>query len=145
MGRRGSVVRGRRKSSVAGLTSSGRMSFILSADESYGKKALRSCIELTVLREYNNATAMDTFRNWPRANKRPLIMENTVENVVSLIRLLTLSFGHGLLCGRRGSGKRSVARLAGVLANHEVIEIKSSSFLRKDLIFKSPVVNATSL
>ncbi|GMI39306.1 hypothetical protein TrCOL_g8215, partial [Triparma columacea] len=131
MGRRGSVIRGRRKSIVSSsLTSSGRMSFIMSADESYGKKALRSCIELTILREYNNVT------------KRPLIMENTVENIASLIRLLTLSFGHALLCGRRGSGKRSAARLAGILASHEVIAIKNSTFVRTDLIFKSPFVNA---
>jgi len=72
---------------------------------------------------------------------KPLILENTVEQVVSLIRLLSVPSGHALLSGLKGTGKRSAAYLASILTDNEVVCIEPMT-VDEETILRSRIINS---
>jgi len=53
-----------------------------------------------------------------------VLFVSAIEHVVKIHRIISTEFGHGLLIGVGGSGRKSLTQLAVFLATFEVFEIE---------------------
>lgn len=64
------------------------------------------------------------------ANRMELILfMNAVEHVLKIYRIVTIDYGHALLVGVGGSGRKSLAVLACFIAEFEVVEINPKEWI----------------
>lgn len=57
-----------------------------------------------------------------------ILFMNAVEHVLKIYRIVTTEYGHGLLVGVGGSGRKSLAVLACFIAEFEVVEINAKEW-----------------
>lgn len=70
------------------------------------EKVQKKC--LAYLEEYNNLYS---------ANKMNLVLFTAaIEHIIKIVRVITTTFGHALLVGVGGSGRKSLAQLSSYIA-----------------------------
>ena len=52
-----------------------------------------------------------------------VLFMNALEHIVKIVRIFTTPFGHALLCGVGGSGRKSLATLASYIAGYPMLNI----------------------
>lgn len=63
---------------------------------------------------------LNEYNNFYSANKMNLVLfDSAISHVIKIVRMLTTTFGHGLLVGVGGSGRKSFATLATFIACDE--------------------------
>lgn len=55
-----------------------------------------------------------------------VLFVSAIEHIVKIHRIITTQYGHGLLVGVGGSGRKSLTELASFIANQEVFQIEMS-------------------
>ena len=58
-----------------------------------------------------------------------ILFMNAVEHVLKIYRIATIDYGHALLVGVGGSGRKSLAVLACFIAEFEVVEINAKEWI----------------
>jgi dynein heavy chain len=68
-----------------------------------------------LLEEYNNT--------YPSSKMNLVLFLNAISHIIRIVRIVTTPFGHALLVGVGGSGRKSLATLSTYIAGMEVIQI----------------------
>lgn len=64
--------------------------------------------------------ALDNYNNSHSSNRMNLVLfMNALEHVIKIHRIITTAYGHALLVGVGGSGRKSLATLACGIADYE--------------------------
>ena len=127
---------GRRRRSSIILSDKNKNAVVMTTQNGYGKVAIRNHLENVILVSKNK-----WLKHWPMCSGKPLLLENTVEQVVALVRLLNMPAGHCVLSGRKGLGKRSAAYLASILTDNHVVVIQATT-LSEEVILASRIINS---
>ena len=60
---------------------------------------------------------MEEFNNFYSSNRMNLVLfMNAIQHVIKVVRVLTTTFGHSLLVGVGGSGRKSLAALSSFIS-----------------------------
>jgi len=85
--------------------------------------------ELTDRKKVKDQTeqALVEYNQFNHSKKMNLVLFNAaIEHVVKIHRIITTEYGHALLVGVGGSGRKSLTQLATFIANYESFEIEIS-------------------
>ena len=74
---------------------------------------------------------LEEYNNLYSANKMNLVLFTTaIEHIIKIVRVITATFGHALLVGVGGSGRKSLAQLSSYIAYMtEYSEVNSKNWV----------------
>jgi dynein heavy chain len=75
------------------------------------------------LEEYNN------FNVSKRMNL--VLFMNAIQHVIRIVRIITTTFGHALLVGVGGSGRKSLAILSCFVAQYDLIQVDAKNWIEE--------------
>ena len=65
---------------------------------------------------------LNEYNQFFSANRMDLVLfMNAIQHVLRIVRIITTAFGHALLVGVGGSGRKSLATLSCYIANYELL------------------------
>jgi len=71
--------------------------------------------------------SLESFNMMFRSKKMDLVLfTDAIEHIVKIHRIITTQFGHALLVGVGGSGRKSLTELATFIANYEIMVLEMS-------------------
>ena len=75
---------------------------------------------------------LEEFNNNNPSNKMNLVLFlNAIQHVIRIVRIVTTSYGHALLVGVGGSGRKSLAILSASIAGMDVIQIDAKNWVEE--------------
>ena len=80
----------------------------------------------------NAYSQLEEFNNNNPSNKMNLVLFlNAIQHVIRIVRIVSTAYGHALLVGVGGSGRKSLAILSASIAGMELIQIDAKNWVEE--------------
>ena len=80
----------------------------------------------------NAYSQLEEFNNNNPSNKMNLVLFlNAIQHVIRIVRIVSTAYGHALLVGVGGSGRKSLAILSASIAGMELIQIDAHNWVEE--------------
>jgi dynein heavy chain len=67
---------------------------------------------------------LEDYNNFNPGKKMNLVLfMNAIQHVIRIVRIITTTFGHALLVGVGGSGRKSLATLSCFVAQYDLVQV----------------------
>lgn len=67
---------------------------------------------------------LEDYNNFNPSKKMNLVLfMNAIQHVIRIVRIITTTFGHALLVGVGGSGRKSLATLSCFVAQYDLVQV----------------------
>ena len=72
---------------------------------------------------------MEEYNGMNSSNRMNLVLfMNAIQHIIRIVRIITTPFGHALLVGVGGSGRKSLATLSCYIADYELIQVDAKTW-----------------
>ncbi len=75
---------------------------------------------------------MDEYNQFFSANRMDLVLfMNAMEHILRIVRVITTPYGHAILVGVGGSGRKSLATLSTFIAQYELVQVNQKEWIEE--------------